>query len=50
MIAVLLALIVIGVVYVIAKAILPEPIPLVVALVLFVLFVLAPLFGHTHLH
>ena len=47
MVEVLLALIVIGVVYVIAKAILPEPIPLVTALVLFVLFVLIPLLRHS---
>lgn len=43
MLEVLLALIVIGVIYLIADAILPPPIPLVTALVLFVIFVLLPL-------
>lgn len=44
----LLALIVIGVIYLIAEAILPPPIPLVTALVLFVVFVLLPLVRLAH--
>lgn len=43
MFEILVALIVVGVIYLVAEAILPPPIPLVTALVLFVLFVLAPL-------
>lgn len=48
MLEILLALIVIGVIYLIADAILPPPIPLVTALVMFVLFVLAPLLHRVH--
>lgn len=48
MLEVLLALIVIGVIYLIAEAILPPPIPLVTALVLFVVFVLLPLVRLAH--
>lgn len=48
MIEILVALIVIGVVYLIAEKILPEPIPLVTALVLFVVFVLLPLVRLAH--
>jgi hypothetical protein len=48
MIEVLVALLIIGIVYLVAKAVLPEPIPLVTALVLFLIFVLVPLLRHTH--
>lgn len=45
-IAILLALFLIYVVYRVAALFLPEPIPLGLALVLVVIFVIAPLFGH----
>jgi chromate transport protein ChrA len=48
MVEILVALIVIGVVYVIAKQFLPEPIPLATAALLFVFFVLVPLLHHAH--
>ena len=48
MVEILVALIIVGVVYLVAKAILPEPIPLVTALVLFLVFVLIPLLRHAN--
>lgn len=48
MVEILVALIIVGVVYLVAKAILPEPIPLVTALVLFLVFVLIPLMRHAN--
>lgn len=47
MIEILVALLVIGLVYWVASLFLPHPIPIVVAVLLLILFVLAPLLEHT---